>query len=82
MTECARRMGISAQNVWNRAKLHGIEFYVSRAPKQSAIKGVFWVERTNRWVASISRNGKQVYLGSFVHEADAIAARKAAEGQQ
>lgn len=83
MTECARRMGWSTQCVWNEAKRHGIVFRATKkAARQSAVKGVSWCPAHNRWRAQILRNGKQVYLGSFVREEDAIAARKAAEASK
>lgn len=83
MTECARRMGWSPQTVYNEAKRHGIVFHATKkAARQSAVKGVSWWGTHNRWRAQILRNGKQVYLGSFVREEDAIAARKAAEASK
>ena len=77
-TECARRMGWTLQAVWNEARRHGIVFHATRkSPRQSAVKGVSWHETNQRWRAHIVRGGKQVYLGSFVTEAEAIAARAA-----
>lgn len=81
-TECARRMGWTPQNVWVEAKRNNITFQTHKAKRQSAVKGVSWHERLSRWQAYIRRNGKQVGLGTFINEADAIAARKAAEGEQ
>lgn len=79
ITECARRMGWTYQNVFNEAKRHGIKFRVNKASRQSAVKGVSWNEAQQRWQANIVRGGKQIYLGRFATEAEAIAARKAAE---
>lgn len=80
LTECARRMGWNTNCVWNEAKRRGIIFRATkRAERQSEVKGVSWKWRIKRWVAYIRRDGKQTYLGSFVNESDAIAARKAAE---
>lgn len=80
ITQCARRMGYTAQHVWREARRNGIVFHATRkAPRQSAVKGVSWIEAKQRWRAHIVRGGKQIYLGSFVTEAEAIAARKAAE---
>lgn len=80
MTECARRMGWPLQAVWNEARRHGIIFHATkRATRQSAVKGVSWNDNCRRWLAQIRRDGKTIYLGSFVREEDAIAARKAAE---
>lgn len=83
MTECARRMGWSTQCVWSEARRHGIIFHATKkADRQSAVKGVSWWENHNRWRAQIRRDGKTIYLGSFVREEDAIAARKAAEASK
>lgn len=80
ITECARRMGWKTSHVWNEAKRNGIVFHATKkATRQSAVKGVSWNDITSRWIANIRRDGKLVYLGSFVDEADAIAARRAAE---
>lgn len=45
----------------------------------SGTTGVRWNKRENRWKAFIGVNGKQVHLGSFKTEAEAVAARKDAE---
>lgn len=47
--------------------------------KTSKRKGVCYSKTNNRYLAYINVNGKRIYLGSFVHQEDAIAARKAAE---
>ena len=44
---------------------------------QSGTRGVSWYK--NAWVAGISSNGKQYYLGRFKNKEDAITARKNAE---
>lgn len=80
ITECARRMGWTPQQVWSQAKQHGVVFHATkRASRQSAVKGVSWIESQQRWRAYIYRSRKQICLGSFVTEAEAIAARGAAE---
>ena len=48
---------------------------------KSNILGVFWCKKANKWRARISKNNKNIYLGFFVNQEDAIAARKAAELQ-
>lgn len=45
----------------------------------SGHKGVRWNERRNKWIARITINGKDIYLGSFTNLEDAIAVRKEAE---
>ena len=45
----------------------------------SGIVGVSWNRRTRRWRASIKRDGKTRYLGTFPTLDEAAAARKAAE---
>lgn len=81
--QCARRMGWSPHNVWAEAKRHDIVFHATRkSPRQSAVKGVSWNENSQRWLANIRRDGRMIYLGSFIREEDAIAARKAAEASK
>ena len=41
--------------------------------------GVSWRKQVSKWSASIGVDGKDLNLGYFIHKADAIAARKAAE---
>lgn len=41
--------------------------------------GVSWTKHYNYWVASITHEGKDFYLGSFSTFEDAVAARRAAE---
>lgn len=43
------------------------------------VKGIYWHKRNNRWRAQIVVNHKQIYLGNFVNEQDAIKVRKKAE---
>ena len=83
ITECARRMGWKTAHVWNEAKRNGIVFHATkRASRQSTVKGVSWNDTARRWQAQIRRDGKQVYLGAFRDEADAVAARRAAEASK
>ena len=83
ITECARRMGWLPHNVFSEAKRHGIVFHATKkSPRQSAVKGVSWIEKHQRWRAQIGCGKTYRYLGEFVREEDAIAARKAAEGQK
>ncbi|MDW4283432.1 hypothetical protein [Staphylococcus saprophyticus] len=42
-------------------------------------KGYNWNKRKKKWEASISVNGKRIYLGAYLDEKDAIKARKKAE---
>lgn len=42
------------------------------ARKQSKQKGVYWNDVKNKWEPKIRVKGKYKYIGSFVHEADAI----------
>lgn len=48
-------------------------------PTSSAHRGVCLPTRTGRWVAYLTINGRRVHLGTFESEADAAAARSAAE---
>jgi hypothetical protein len=45
----------------------------------SGICGIYFREKTNRWLAHLTANGKQRFLGSFATKEKAIAARKEAE---
>lgn len=45
----------------------------------SGITGVFWSKEINKWVASITINSKQQYLGCFDEKAIATQTRKNAE---
>lgn len=45
----------------------------------SGVTGVSFDKRKNKWVAYITCNKNQIYLGSFTSKPDAIKARKAAE---
>lgn len=42
-------------------------------------KGIFWYKNKNRWIAKIMVNYKNINLGSFINEQDAIKARRNAE---
>lgn len=46
---------------------------------KSGITGVYWSERTQKWVAQIQVNGKQKNLGYFLSKDDAISCRRDAE---
>lgn len=45
----------------------------------SGVKGIYWDEKANKWVAQIKFQGKKIYLGIFSDKNKAIAARKEAE---
>jgi hypothetical protein len=49
-----------------------------RSASSSIYKGVSWDKRYKKFVASIYREGKQMYIGSFIKEEDAARARDAA----
>ena len=49
------------------------------ANNRSGQMGVCWVAGRKRWIAQIRANGKRIHLGRYVHKADAVAARQAAE---
>lgn len=50
-----------------------------RKDNYSGKTGVYWHERSKRWVATINKNKKQIELGSFVNKEDAINTRKEIE---
>lgn len=43
------------------------------------VKGIYWNKNGSKWQAQIHVNNKQIYLGLFVKEQDALKARKQAE---
>lgn len=47
----------------------------------SGVKGVYWSEREQRWIAKIGIKGKSITLGRFATKEPAIQARLAAEKQ-
>jgi hypothetical protein len=49
-----------------------------RRDNTSGHRGVYWFPRTQKWMAMVCVNGRQVHLGYFVDKQDAIAARHAA----
>lgn len=46
---------------------------------KSGYIGVYWDSRMNKWCATIKKDYKSIYLGSFNNIEDAVNARKAAE---
>jgi len=52
-----------------------------RKSNTSGTTGVSWYSKTNKWVARIKINGKNIYLGYFKEKKDAIRARKIAENK-
>lgn len=44
----------------------------------SSYKGVYWLQRTGRWVADIKSSGSTIRIGSFINEVDAALAYDAA----
>jgi hypothetical protein len=52
-----------------------------RVPSKNAVgvKGVRFNKDAEKWIAQITRDGKQHHLGRFVDVFDAICARKSAE---
>lgn len=52
----------------------------SKANK-SGHRGVFWIERLNKWQAYISLGGKRTILGCFSAYDDAVSARRVAESE-
>ena len=45
-----------------------------RSKNCSKYKGVYWSKNKERWIASITRNYKNIYIGSFTKELDAALA--------
>ena len=45
----------------------------------SGTTGVVWNKKNNKWIAQITVNYKNIYLGSFINFEDAVKARKEAE---
>jgi hypothetical protein len=64
------REATSAQNCANRGP---------RKNNTSGQAGVYWHKVDEVWIATITKNGKRIGLGSFKELEKAIAARKAAE---
>ena len=46
---------------------------------KSGVTGVSWIEKSQRWIARIMVNGKNIHIGSFLNKEDAIVARLKAE---
>lgn len=47
----------------------------------SGCSGVTWYKAGGKWMATIQRDGKSIYLGYFLRLEDAVAARKCAESE-
>lgn len=47
--------------------------------RSGASRGVYWYDRTARWVAKIQHKGRQRHLGYYANKEDALRARAAAE---
>lgn len=77
--ECGKEKDVSAASlIQGKSKSCGcVKKY--RANNPSGCPGVRWAEKNKRWMASLYRNGQNVYLGSFRNLDDAIKARKEAE---
>lgn len=54
---------------------------VARSTNTSGHKGIHWLKQRQRWVAHITHQYSQIYLGLFADINDAVAARKKAEEQ-
>lgn len=50
-----------------------------RSDNNSGVVGVNYYKRDNKWMARISSNGKNIFLGYFTNFEDAVKARKSAE---
>lgn len=46
---------------------------------KSGYPGVYWIEKSGRWIARINAGRKQYQVGQFLTKDEAMAARKAAE---
>ncbi len=66
-----------------RVATHKENLRNQKIPKnnKSGYKGVYWVDRANRWVASIRNNAKTIHLGYFnsIHDAAKAYNEKASE---
>ena len=74
-TDCRRknmRICTRSQNLYN-TRLHD--------RNSSGVKGVYFSNSKNRWIAEISVNKKRKHLGSFVDFNDAVIKRMDAEKQ-
>ena len=45
----------------------------------SGVVGVYWLEKSNRWIANITVNKRVIYLGCYADKEDAITARREGE---
>lgn len=50
-----------------------------RSDNKSGCQGVYWRERSMKWVATIHNNGVKVYLGNYKSFEDAVGARRKAQ---
>lgn len=50
-----------------------------RADNKSGVTGVYWFDKTNRWMCYIDHEGSRIHLGYFKSKEEAITARKTAE---
>lgn len=64
------RLATSQQNAFNAGL---------KQDNKSGYKGVSWNKNRNKWVSTITKNGKTIYLGLFKDINDAINVRKEAE---
>jgi hypothetical protein len=48
-------------------------------PRYVPRDGLRWAEDKSRWIVRVKRNGKRVWIGSYLTEAEAIAALAAAQ---
>jgi hypothetical protein len=53
----------------------------TRVDSSSGVKGVYWNHRTEKWVVSITFDGRVKYLGTFKDSDDAVLARIEAEAK-
>ena len=68
--KCELRLATRSQNNMN---------HIIRSDSTSGITGVALHKRTNKWIARISLNGKNIHLGCFDNKEEAVRARKQAE---
>ena len=64
------RLATAQQNTFNKS---------IQKNNTSGVPGVFYIKNTNKWLATIGYNNKNINLGSFKDKSKAIIARKEAE---